>query len=166
VIKIGRKEENWRFVVYIFPDTCWISADNSVDSSVGRTMSKCVKFHYDFLHPLLLHEENIVMCSKRVYVNCICAWNMKIDERYGGSDGSGRRDTYTWLSLTFLIPWLTSSVSSFQTLMPSFLFRSCETLILLARTCLSVCISSSTWNRTRQSNFVLGISWNHGTYFR
>lgn len=55
--------------------------------------------------------------------------------------------TYTWLSLTFLSPWLTSSVSSFQTLMPSFLFRSWETLILLARTCLRVCISSSTWNR-------------------
>lgn len=58
------------------------------------------------------------------------------------------QNTYTWLSLTFFNPWLTSSVSSFQTLMPSFLFSSCATLTLLARTCRRVCISSSTWNET------------------
>lgn len=76
----------------------------------------------------------------------VCMYVQNICTERHARKANKQQDTYTWLSLTFLSPWLTSSVSSFQTLMPSFLLRSCETLILLARTCLRVCISSSTWN--------------------
>lgn len=50
---------------------------------------------------------------------------------------------YTFDSLTFLTPWLKSSVSSFHTEMPNFFFKSWESLCFDWRTCFNVWISSS-----------------------